>query len=119
MPLKAAPQQVVAPGDDVRPGDAAELLRLPDAGEAHEVGQRVLVGAPRGRAAEVGEPLQLGRHVGQALEGLGRQQPAGAGTTGKREEESLMVTGPCARRPGSRRLELDRQTPLFVAAAIA
>jgi hypothetical protein len=75
---KSTPRQIVAPGDDVGAGHGAELDGLPDAGEAHEVLQGVLVGASRRRAAEVGEPLQLGRNLGQALEGR-RRQKAGVG----------------------------------------
>ena len=42
---KPAPHQLVAPGDDVRARHGAKFLRPRDAGEAHEVLHRVLVGA--------------------------------------------------------------------------
>lgn len=44
---ETALRQLVAPGNDVGTGDAAELLRAGDAGEAGEVAHRSLVGAPR------------------------------------------------------------------------
>ena len=71
--------QLVAPGDDVRARHGAKFLRPRDAGEAHEVRHRVFVGAPRVRVGEIGEPLDLGRHVGQPVELGGGQQPAGRG----------------------------------------
>ena len=66
-------REVVAPGDDVRSGDGAKFLRVLDAGEADEVADRLLVGAPAVRVRDVGEPLGLGRHVGQPPE-LGGSQ---------------------------------------------
>ena len=74
-----APHQLVAPGDDVRAGDGAKFLRPGDAGEAHEVLHRVLVGAPGLRIGQVGEPLDFGRHVGEPVELGGRQQPGNTG----------------------------------------
>src|SRR3954469_25088690 len=70
-----APHQVVAPGDDVRARDDPEFLRPCDAGEAHEVLYRVLIDTARVRIAEIGEPLDLGRHVGEPVELGGGQQP--------------------------------------------
>ena len=40
---------------------------------------RVFVGAAGVRVAEIGEPLDLGRHVGQPVELGGGQQPGGRG----------------------------------------
>jgi hypothetical protein len=56
-----------APGDDVRPGHGAEFLRPPDASEAHEVAHGVLIDPLGVRIAEIGEPLGLGRHVGELM----------------------------------------------------
>ena len=61
-------REVVAPGDDVGAGHDAELLRARDAGEPHEVADRVLVGAPVFGLRILREPLDLGRHVGQPPE---------------------------------------------------
>ena len=41
-----------------------------NAGEAHEVADRVLVDATGMSVAEIGEPLDLRRHVGQAVDQL-------------------------------------------------
>ncbi len=49
--------------------------------EARKIPDGVLVGAPGARVAEIGEPLDLGRYVGQAVE-LGRGQQAGAISVG-------------------------------------
>ena len=46
---KPAPHQIVAPGDDVRARHRAKFFRPRDAGEAHEVRNRVFVGAARVR----------------------------------------------------------------------
>ena len=70
-----APAQLVAPGDQMRAGHGAEFFRTADAGEAHEVLHRVFVGAAGVRVADVGEPFDLGRHVGEFLELGGGQQP--------------------------------------------
>ena len=80
---KPAPHQVVAPGDDVRARHGAKFLRPRDAGEAHEVLHRVFVGAAGVRVGEIGEPLDLGRHVGQPVELGGGQQPVGWGDFGR------------------------------------
>ena len=75
---KPAPHQVVAPGDDVGPRHRAKLPRPGDASEAHEVADRVLVDAARVGIAEIGEPLDLGRHIGELMElGGGQQSVAG------------------------------------------
>ena len=67
----------VAPGDDVRPRHGAEFLRPRDAGEPHEIPDCVFVGAPGAGIGEIGEPLDLGRHVGELVELGGGQQPVG------------------------------------------
>jgi len=80
---KLPTHQLVAPGDDVGARHGAEFLRPDDAGEAHEIADRVFVGAPRAGVAEIGEPLDLRRHVGQPVKlGLG-QQPVGGGDLGR------------------------------------
>ena len=55
-----------------------------DAGEAHEILHRVFVGAAGVRVAEIGEPLDLGRHVGQPVELGGGQQPVGGRDLGRK-----------------------------------
>jgi hypothetical protein len=71
--------QVVTPGDHMGPGHGPELVGLLDASESHEVLQRGFV-RPAGRlVGQVGEPLDFGRHVGQALELGCREQSAGGG----------------------------------------
>ena len=72
-----ASAQLVAPGDQMRARHGAEFLRPPDAGEAHEVLHRVFVGAAGVPVADVGEPFDLGRHVGEFLKLGGGQQPVG------------------------------------------
>ena len=79
MPGRAAAEtaahQVVAPGDDVRARHRPKFFRPPDAGELHEVAHRVFVGAARVGVGDVGEPFDLGRHVGQPVKLGGGQQP--------------------------------------------
>ena len=84
---KPAPHELVAPGDDVRARDGAKFLRPDDAGEAYEILHRVLVGAPCLRIAQIGEPLDLGRHVGQPVELVGGQKP---GNTGGGDRELVL-----------------------------
>ena len=85
-----APHQLVAPGDDVRARHGAKFFRPHDAGEAHEVLHRVFVGAPGLRIAEIGEPLDLGRHVGQPVKLGGGQQPVGGASAISAGSCSLM-----------------------------
>jgi hypothetical protein len=61
----------------VRTRDGAELLGPLNAGKAHEVANGVFIGAPRVGIADVGEPLDLGRHVGQPVKLGGGQKPVG------------------------------------------
>jgi hypothetical protein len=72
---KRALRQLVAPGDDVGAGHAAEFFRPDDAGESHEIPDGVFVGAAGAGVGEIGEPLDLGRHVGQPMELSCRQEP--------------------------------------------
>jgi hypothetical protein len=76
---KRAPRQVVAPGDDVGARHRAELLGPDDASEAHEVLHRVHIDVARVAVADVGEPFDLGRHIGQLVELGGGQQPGNTG----------------------------------------
>ena len=92
-----APHQVVAPGDDVRARHGAKFLRPRDAGEAHEVLDRVLVGAAGVRVGEIGEPLDLGRHVGQPVKLGGGQQPAGRARFRSEAGRLCRLIGPPAR----------------------
>ena len=83
MPDRAAaqlaPSKIVAPGDDVRARHGAELVGPHDAGKAHKVPDRVLIGPPGLRVAQIGEPLDLGRHVGEMVELGGGQKPGNTG----------------------------------------
>ena len=67
--------QLVAPGDQMRAGHDAEFLRTPDAGKAHEVLHRVFVGASGMMVGDVGEPFDLGRHIGELVKLGGGEQP--------------------------------------------
>lgn len=53
--------------------DLAKCVRICDAGERHEFLDVGLIGAPRFRVVDVGEPGQRRRHVGQLLEVALRQ----------------------------------------------
>ena len=86
-----APREVVAPGDDMRAGHGAEFLRPDDAGEPHEIPDRVFVGAPGAAVADIGEPLDLGRHLGQPVKLGGGQQPLGGGDRGRQLGVGLRV----------------------------
>ena len=55
--------QMFAPGQKMRAGDFPEMLRILHAEERHEPGHIVAVRAPRVRIADIGEPLQLRRHI--------------------------------------------------------
>ena len=58
--------------------DGTEFLRPHDPCKAHEVLHRVFIGAPGLRIGQIGEPLHLGRHVGEPVELVSREKP---GTT--------------------------------------
>ena len=59
------------------PGHGSKFLGPTDAGEAHKIPHGVFVGAARAWVAEIGEPFNFGRHVGQPVELGGRPQTAG------------------------------------------
>jgi hypothetical protein len=61
--------KVVAPGDDMGTGlrCGAEFFRPVDAGEAHEVADRVFVRSAGAPVADIGEPLDLGGHIREAV----------------------------------------------------
>jgi hypothetical protein len=77
LPPLAAASEVVAPSGDVCAGHGTEFLRLLDAGEAHEVLHGGLVGAAGLLVGQVGEPLDLRRHVGQPVEFARGERSAG------------------------------------------
>jgi hypothetical protein len=52
----------------MRPGHGAEFFRAGDAGELHEIADRILIGAPGAAVADIGEPLDLRGDVGEAVE---------------------------------------------------
>jgi hypothetical protein len=62
------PLEVLAPGQDVRAADQAELLRPGDPNEAHELLQVFAVSAPGIGIVDVGEPLGRRRHLGELVE---------------------------------------------------
>jgi hypothetical protein len=72
-----APAQLVAPSDQMRARHRAEFLRTENAGEAHEILHRIFVGPAGVPVADVGEPFDLGRHVGEFLKLGGGQEPVG------------------------------------------
>jgi hypothetical protein len=67
-PPELAPLEIVAPGDHMRPCHGAEFVEPHDAGEAHEVVDRVFVSRPGMKVPDIGEPLELGGHIGQPVE---------------------------------------------------
>jgi hypothetical protein len=81
--VELPPREVVAPGDDMRAGHDAELLGPGDAGEAHKIPDRFFVGALGAGIGEIGEPLEFGRHLGQAVKLGGGQQPSGWSDRGR------------------------------------
>jgi hypothetical protein len=86
-----APAEVVAPGDDMRSGHRAEFFRPDNAGEPHEITDRVLIGAPGAAISDIGEPFDLRRHICQALKLGGGQKPLGRGDLGWKLGVSLRV----------------------------
>jgi len=70
----------------MRPRHDAKFLRPHDAGKAHEISGRGLVDPARAGVAEIGEPLDLWRYVGQAAELGCRQQSrsTGGGNLGRK-----------------------------------
>jgi hypothetical protein len=68
------PGKIIAPGDDVGPGNGAEFFRVGNAGKAHEILYGVLVGAPGAGISNIGKPLDLRRHRRQMVKlGAGQQ----------------------------------------------
>ena len=53
----------LAPGNHMRPGDGPERFSFGESRECHEFRDIDLIGAPRFRIGDVGEPFQLGRYV--------------------------------------------------------
>lgn len=64
--------------DDVGPRDHAELPDVPKADEARELRHVEAIRPLRPRVVEVGQPLGLGRQIGELVEALLRQEPAAA-----------------------------------------
>jgi hypothetical protein len=61
--------------NNMRAGHDTEFFRPVDAGEAHEILNRVFVGAPGVGVGDVGEPFDLGRDIREALKLGGGQEP--------------------------------------------
>jgi hypothetical protein len=59
--------EISAPSDDMRAGYNPEFLGTRDAGEAHEITDRVFVGALCAEVFDVGKPFDYRGHVGQIL----------------------------------------------------
>lgn len=85
---------ILAPGNQMRTGHAAEFFRAGDPDEAGKILHVLLVGAAGFLVPDVGKPLQLGRHFGQTLE-LGSSQGTGSrpGRFGQRRQRRL-IEGP-------------------------
>ena len=83
---RASARQIVAPGDDVGAGHGAEFLRPIDAGEAHEIADRLFVGAAGVAVGEVGEPFDLGRNIGEPVKFRGGEEPFGGGDLGRERD---------------------------------
>ena len=61
----------------MRPGDGTEFVRSDNAGEAHEISDRVFVSAPGAAVSDIGEPLALRRDISQSMKLGSGQQPSG------------------------------------------
>jgi hypothetical protein len=70
---KVAPHEIIAPCYTVCPRHGAKFLRPLDARET-QILHRVLVSAARVQVRDVGEPLDLGRHVGKLMKLGGGQE---------------------------------------------
>ena len=93
--------QVFAPGDHVGAGDPPHFLGGRDPHKAAELAHVALVGAAGARVVDIGEPLHLGRHPGQALElGAGKQPPL-AGRLKIEGRNDLQVGGKIGRHDGA------------------
>jgi hypothetical protein len=82
--------QVLAPGDDVGPGDGAQLGDATKAGEGDELLDVELVGATGFGIGEIGEPFELGGNFGEVAELCrgqrtpeGRRGPVGDSNQGR------------------------------------
>jgi hypothetical protein len=71
------PLEILAPFDDVGPGDNPKFLGSRNAGEAHEVANGVSVGSLGVWILDVAKPLDLERYVGEAEKFLVGQFAAG------------------------------------------
>src|SRR5271155_878327 len=60
--------EVLAPGDNVGASDGAQLSWLAQAGEGGELADIVAVGPPGFGIGDIGEPFELGRHLGEIAE---------------------------------------------------
>jgi hypothetical protein len=67
--------KVIAPGNDMRARDEAELLLADDAGETHEVADGVFADPLGARVFEFLEPPDLGWDVGEAMKFGCREPP--------------------------------------------
>jgi hypothetical protein len=67
----------------MRPGHRPEFLRPDNAGELHEVTERVFIRPAGAAVADIGEPLDLRRDLGEAVKLGGGQQPLGRGDWGR------------------------------------
>ena len=72
-------------------GNDAELLRPLDADKAHEVGHVDPVSPPGAGIVDVGEPFQLRRHLGEALELGGGQCPRVGRRNSGRGQHAVLV----------------------------
>jgi hypothetical protein len=81
--LEPSALKIIAPGDDMRPGNGTEFLRADDAGEPHEVADGDLVDPFGPRVADVVEPLDLRRDLGEPLKLGGGKAPLGRGDGGR------------------------------------
>jgi hypothetical protein len=68
----------------VRPGDDAEFLGPDDAGEAHEIRDGVPVDSFRAGVIQIAKPLELRRHIREALKLGGGQAPLGRSDWGRK-----------------------------------
>ena len=65
--------QFLSPGNEVRARDDPKFPGPPDAGEAHEFPNRLLVHPPCAGAVDIRKPFRFGRNVFELLEFLRRQ----------------------------------------------
>jgi hypothetical protein len=75
----------------MRPGHGAEFFWPDDPGEPHEIPDRVLVSAPGAAIADIGEPLDLGRHLCQPMKLAGSQTAVARGDFGRQLGVGLRI----------------------------